>query len=480
MSIRVLLFIILDCFILNTKIIAQVDRGSGNPIIVPIHLDTTLQFQKLEGFGTSLCWWANKIGGWDEKKIDSVLYLICSPEGLNMRLFRFNIGGGDDPTHIGKHMCAKGAMGSRAEMPGYQSANYLPYDFTKDENQRKILLKIKKIRPDAIFEAFSNSPPYWMTISGCSSGGFEGGSNLQPAFRDQFLDYLLDVVEYYKKHFGVEFRTLEPFNEPIASWWKFMGKQEGCHFSPEEQTYLIHRLYDKIQQRKLSLSISSNDDSWADMFNESMRIYQKDANVFTKIVQLNTHTYAGSTKDKDSIAALASEKGLRLWQSESGPGNLKGNSFEIDLTMAKRIIEDLHHLKAVAWIDWQVYEEDNDIWCFFKGDFKKETFSTVKNYFVRKQFSKFIEKGSTVFGKPEVPILSVLSPDHRKIVIIVVNSTEQACEYHFDFPFAVKSEKVFLTNKTNDCVELPVHNHLNTKSLSFLAEPFSVSTIILE
>lgn len=480
MRCRLLILMNLFSLVLSIKIPAQVKEGSVNSSSIDFELDTTLQFQRLEGFGTSLCWWANMIGGWDEKKIDSILYLVCSPEGLNMRLFRFNIGGGDDPAHIGNHMCIKGAMGTRAEMPGYKSADHYPYDFTKDENQRKVLLKIKKIRPDAIFEAFSNSPPYWMTISGCSSGGFEGGSNLKPEFRDGFLDYLLDVVEYYKKHFGIEFRTLEPFNESLADWWKYMGKQEGCHFIPEEQIYLIHQLYHKIQQRKVSISISSNDDSWADMFNQSMRVYKRDANVFKMLGQLNTHTYAGSVKDKDSIAALASEKGLRLWQSESGPGNLKGNSFEIDLKMAKRIIEDLHHLKAVAWIDWQIYEEDNDIWCFFKGDFKKETFSVVKNYYVRKQFSKYIEEGSTVFGKPNENILSVLSPDHKKVVIVVVNSSGQWCGYNFYCPFTVKSEKVFLTNKTNDCVGLPVKNILSTENLSYLAQPFSVSTIILE
>lgn len=32
------------------------------------------------------------------------------------------------------------------------------------------MLKIIEKRPDAIFEAFSNSAPWWMTYSGCCAG----------------------------------------------------------------------------------------------------------------------------------------------------------------------------------------------------------------------------------------------------------------------------------------------------------------------
>ena len=86
-------------------------------------------------------------------------------------------------------------------------------------------------RPDAVFEAFSNSPPYWMTISGCSAGHEDPGKdNLAPSNYAAFCDYLIDVCKHYKDEYGIEFKTLEPFNEPTSRYWNYMGSQEGCHF----------------------------------------------------------------------------------------------------------------------------------------------------------------------------------------------------------------------------------------------------------
>jgi hypothetical protein len=51
------------------------------------------------------------------------------------------------------------------------------------------MLKIKAKRPDAIFEAFSNSPPYWMTFSGCAGGNVDPmQDNLKPEYYEAFCD----------------------------------------------------------------------------------------------------------------------------------------------------------------------------------------------------------------------------------------------------------------------------------------------------
>lgn len=47
------------------------------------------------------------------------------------------------------------------------------------------MLKIKEKRPDAIFEAFSNSAPWWMTYSGCCAGNTSlFKDNLKPEYYD--------------------------------------------------------------------------------------------------------------------------------------------------------------------------------------------------------------------------------------------------------------------------------------------------------
>ena len=119
------------------------------------------------------------MGNWDKARVDSIVDWITSPDQLNMNIFRYNIGGGDDPLHTDGHM-VKG-KGKRDEMEGFKAGADVPYNWAADQAQRTIMLKIKQKRPDAVFEAFSNSPPYWMTYSGCSAGNADPlKDNLKP------------------------------------------------------------------------------------------------------------------------------------------------------------------------------------------------------------------------------------------------------------------------------------------------------------
>ena len=50
---------------------------------------------EFQGWGTSLCWWANRIG-YSDKLTEQAANLFFSADGLNMNIGRYNIGGGDD------------------------------------------------------------------------------------------------------------------------------------------------------------------------------------------------------------------------------------------------------------------------------------------------------------------------------------------------------------------------------------------------
>jgi len=101
-----------------------------------ITIDPALKSQVLEGWGASLCWWANIMGGFSDAKVKTICDWITDPvNGMNMNIFRFNIGGGDDPTH--NHMRSDGG-----DMPGYKSSADAAYDWNQDANQRKIMQQL--------------------------------------------------------------------------------------------------------------------------------------------------------------------------------------------------------------------------------------------------------------------------------------------------------------------------------------------------
>ena len=95
---------------------------------------------------------------------------------LGLNIARYNIGGGDDPT--------RASMRADAQMDGFQAGPTATFDWSRDAAQRRMLQEAKN-RGANIFEAFSNSPPYWMTKTGSSSGGTSPHQdNLRPDMRE--------------------------------------------------------------------------------------------------------------------------------------------------------------------------------------------------------------------------------------------------------------------------------------------------------
>lgn len=116
---------------------------------------------EFQGWGTALCWWANRLG-YSEKLTNAAAEAFFSDEGLGLDIARYNLGGGDDPTH--NHINR-----SDSKVPGVYSdyklssdgkdVESITYNITKDQNQLNIAKAALKANPDLYFEGFSNSAP---------------------------------------------------------------------------------------------------------------------------------------------------------------------------------------------------------------------------------------------------------------------------------------------------------------------------------
>lgn len=390
----------------------------------PIVVDAKRQVN--EGWGVSLCWWAGQCGKWSEKKIDQLIDWMVSPTGLNWNLFRYNIGGGDDPkwTNCTQHHMGSG-KGLRAEMEGFQDERGGEYHWDRDEAQRKIMLKIKEKRPDAVFEAFSNSAPWWMTKSGCVAGNAEGGKdNLKKEYYEDFADYLVTVCKHYKDEYGIEFKTLEPFNEAMTSYWHQSGVQEGCHFDVASEIAFLKVLAPKLKASGLNTKISASDETSVMDALGSMREMMKDG-IASEVAQFNTHTYGASHAARSQYGSLSRATGKACWMSETGAG---GSGVGGNLNMTQRLFDDVRYICPDAWLDWQYMEEANDQWCFVKGSFSNATVSKVKNYYVRQQVTRFIPAGYTFVTSLNEQSLSALNPTGDTLVVALLNTSSET--YH--------------------------------------------------
>lgn len=443
-----------------------------NPLIVRQHFD---------GWGVSLCWWAGQCGNWSDQKIDEIVSWMVSPTGLNYSHFRYNIGGGDDPENrnCDLHHMGRG-KGLRAEMEGFKDSTNDVYHWDRDAAQRKILLKIKEKRPDAVFEAFSNSCPYYMTYSGCCSGNADGGKdNLKPEYYEEFAHYLVDVCKHYKDEYGIEFKTLEPFNESVTNFWYANGPQEGCHFDYESQIKFIKVLSPILAESGLNTIISVADETNVGLAVEGVKRYIS-AGVDKLVGQWNTHTYSGNNVDRARFCQLAHQTGKPYWMSEVGAG---GSGIGGNLSLTQKLFDDMRYIQPEAWIDWQYMEENNDQWCTIRGSFANQTYQKVKNFYIRQQCSRFIKRNYDIITSPCPQSLAAVNAERDTLVLVVLNEGSQATHFIDLSLFAdqpVRSRmKVYRTSASENLASVITSVKVNGSMLSLTMPAQSISTLII-
>ena len=436
-------------------------------------VDPGKRYQVFEGWGTSLCWWAVKAGAWSEANRDKLIGAIADPDtGLGYTIFRYNIGGGDQPGH--NHL-DKGDGG--ANVPGYKPTEKGDYDWTADPYQRTIALELAKRVKDPIFEAFSNSPPWWMTKSGCVSGSSDGSDNLKSDYFDDFADYLSEVALHFKKEWGITFRTVEPFNEPSAGWWKSNGGQEGCGFK-NNQTQMIVELGKALKAKGLfpETSVSAADETNIGTALSQFNGYSKEA--LSYMFQVNTHSYSGGDSRKALFnAAFAKDK--KVWQSETGPLHKEGDE-NIALWMANVIMQDLRDMKASAWVDWQIGDPAEN-WRSLALNHSRQTFTPNARYYMHAAFSRFIRPGSRIIDSDNGNTLAALREDGA-LVLVVRNGGSSDAKYNFDlsgFDKIGSTAKVFRFELPGS-LKAQSDIAVSGKSLSMTAPAQTITTMVID
>ena len=461
---------------------------------------------KFEGFGTSFCWWPNRLG-YSDVLAEKSVQLFYDKKGLGLTLIRYNIGGGDGPSHNHITRTDSEILGYWAN-PKYENGQYnWEYDWTKDFNQRNVLLKCVAKNPEEIIvEAFSNSPPYFMTNSGCSSGNTNAGKdNLKSDAYPAFAAYLAEVAKQFKSKWGISFQSMSPMNEPYTNYWGAMSnKQEGCHFDQgNSQSNIIVELKKALDERNLKdIQISASDETSIDTQIDS---YNKLSQQAKKIVtRIDTHIYGGSQRDKLRLLVEGEGKNLRL--SEVDGGGIEGtNAGEMGaaLWLANRIITDLNLLRASSWILWQLIDNhiskngyngkkdsgmvdlNKGFWGVAVADHDKNEIILTQKYYAFGQFSRYIRPGYTIIGAYNGAVAAYDS-DGKKVVIVVTNTAgnEKSTEFNLSALSTVGSKvSVIRTsgsmNKGEYWTELePLSN--NGKGFIASLKANSITTFIVE
>jgi O-glycosyl hydrolase len=376
--------------------------------------------QTFRGWGTSLAWEANDLYGGgrqpaqikDPKIQSQYMDLLFGDPAtrltLGFNVARYNIGGGDDPTH--KHMRAD------AQMDGFQDRPNAPFDWTRDASQRRMLQEAKK-RGANILEAFSNSPPYWMTVSGCASGSTVARQdNLRPEMYQNFVNYLATVVKHFRDAEGIRFESVEAFNEPDIGWTA-RGRQEGNSASFASQNALIPMLEGRLKHDSLDTLVSGVD---MNNVNDAVGgVAMLTPAAFSALGRMNTHDYHFVTADPEKMAdykSVAQKAHKPVWMSEVGccfQNQGDGTDMWGALFMADTMRMDLRDLGAVSWVLWQ------PDWGVILFDPNGRTPQLKKQYYAIAQYSRFIRPGFQIISAGGAyNTLAAYSHSSKRLVLV--------------------------------------------------------------
>lgn len=336
------------------------------------------------------------------------------------------------------------------------------YDWNADSAQLNVLKAASAASGEEfIAEIFSNSPPYFMTESLCSSGNYSAGEdNLRPDSYNAFAVYMADVIEHLKEE-GITFQSASAFNEPNTSYWgAYSTKQEGCHFDADTISAILVLLNEKLEEKGIDLILSGSDETSIDT---QITVYNALSDEAKAVIdRIDTHTYGGSKRSE--LSALARSENKNLWMSEVDGGFTAGSSageMSAALGLGQRIITDLSGLNCSAWIFWNLIDKHADnseygqswissangvdkasledlgwygqtggYWGVAAADHNSSSLALSMKYYGFGQFTRYIRPGSAILSADSNTICAY-DPDSKELVIVAIN--DQASDQNVQF-----------------------------------------------
>ena len=396
--------------------------GSTQNSYATIEVDSTKQYQTVDGFGFTLtggsAFHLNKLNvaargallqelfGKNENSISiSYLRISIGASDLNATVFSYN----DLPT-------------------GQTDINLSNFSLSQDTvDLIPVLKEILTINPNIKIMGSPWSPPVWMKDNGNSIGG-----SLQPQYYDVYARYFVKYIQAMKSK-GINIDAITPQNEPLHP-----GNNPSMYMTAQQQgTFIKNNLGPAFQTAGITTKIIIYDHN-CDRSDYPVNVLN-DAGANPFIDGSAFHLYAGDIAALSSVRAIHPDKNLYFTEQWTGA---KG-TFDGDLKWHVRnvIIGSMRNWSKIA-LEWNLandggYNPHTPGGCTeCKGAI---TFDGTTNrnvgYYIIGHASKFVPPGSiriesTLAGN--VYNAAFITPSGKK-VLIAVNDGAAVVNFNIKF-----------------------------------------------
>ena len=354
--------------------------------------------------------------------------------GLGYNVFRYNIGGGENPTHT--------HMGQCKDMPGFEPSSGT-WDWTADANQRAILQRIVASGGSGvILEAFSNSPPYWMTKQRLRLGQHRRLSNNLQGRLVRRLRRLPDrgrqALPRHLGHHLPHARAAQRAERQLVDG-ATAARRAATSRRANQQT-IIKAVAASLTAKGLTgTTVSASDENSIDDGYNIMRGF--DATTLAGMSQMNVHSYSGSMRA--NLRTLATSNGKRLWESESGPLN----QTLADDTDAARVHGGADHRPTCATCRPRPGSTGRSAIPAATGPASRSTTrssrsASCKRFYMHAGFSRYIRPGATFVDVNNADMVAAVSPDgSRWRSSCATASTTASAGFTFDLTVAADGRR---------------------------------------
>lgn len=511
----------------GTQLPASVaDAAPASGAVGEISVNPRIHYQTLKGWGTSMCWWGNVIGSWGDKDFngngrpdrEEIAELAFSSEYLNLNIVRYNVGGGDKEDSSIKRVeglvpgWTKDMTGKADGTGTFDAAGFYAKktEDMSDAGQLWMLEQANKWRKDTatengtendiINEVFSNSPPYYMTKSGSSTGGVNATSNLKEDCYDDFALYMARAAKWIENDLSTKFGShvdyIEPMNEPDTNYWSNGStKQEGCVFKPgAEQSKMLLAMQRALNAQEFNgglnnVALTGTDET--DLARSITSFKNLTAEAKNSITTIGAHTYSGNDSERNTLRKMSASYDKELWMSEITKGNYDTHSHDSMLgtnarSQSEGIMADLKYMQPSAWVAWLVADSEYEclqrdeswglIHCVFESDGPVPDYHTnlvnsngskkknvpdegywqvTKQLYTMMQYSKYLKAGYTMIDIGDSNMCAAISPDGKELVIVAQNfSKARNTSVDLSAFKNIGNVKLYRTSDTEDCKEI--------------------------
>ncbi|MDR1936868.1 MAG: hypothetical protein LBQ73_00030 [Tannerellaceae bacterium] len=395
--------------------------GMENTIPVVIHLDDTLRYQKMIGFGGAIC--DNSAYVFDHylKEEDKIPLFkqLFGEEGIRLNYMRMIMGSTDNSFDWYTY----------DDMPeGMTDEKMEHFTMAKDEWDVIPYYQLaRKINPDLMILGSPCSPPAWMKNSKHLFNG-----SVEPQYYSALAAYFVKYVQTMETRYNLPVEAITIQNEPLYERYVPNPRYPNMLMTDKEQGEFIKTaLGPAFERESINTKIITFDHNW-DLYAYALTLL-KDPEVKKYIGGTGFHCYGGLPSLMENIWKAHPDK--PIYHTECSGGGWGASDFPgiMEWLVGDILIGNIENFTSTVLL-WYMATDEN-AGPITNGCSSCRPFVTIQaqtgeitfnpEYYLTGHFSKFIDRGAWRIHSSHTETadgirhIAFLNPDGTKVVVVL-------------------------------------------------------------